>query len=623
MLKKLIKRLTKENHHVETTELDYHKLPVLTAEQLIHFTAQQNRLRSIKRIIKIDDRHFDILYLGVIHQFAEMVQLMPASQAHHHAVPGGLFIHTLEVIENAMRLRQQYKLPAFAEQEVQERERHVWTYAIFTAAILHDIGKRLTMCIFIRDDGKVHSAFDAPLSTTACKHYKLIFQDPKYYALHDVIGLSLIDILPPIGKTFLFEHLHIIKEMIAYIHGDKANAGMIGEIISKADQQSTGQSLAHISTRKFKGASLENIGERLMTQLRQMIASNNFVINKNNANIYVSKDGYTYCIAKVIVDAIRDEMSKNNDVDIPHDNNRIFDIFQEYGFAETNSRTGKSIHTICLYHNGTTRVFTVLKFVTSKLFRVEPKVFEGVIEEVASKTAVQSISDATEQKAEKSETAQSNNHPATAPEKTATEPQIQPSKASTKAGSNDDLLSELLQSSEPSHSMPDMPPPKLSTPINNTPPKSNKPKAPPQKAGANPLAYQFLQWCRDNIKDKSIIVNESNGMIQKVNYKGSPVIAVVTPRIFYEFATVIEMKNPKDKSSFAKIQSAIHKEKLNIPGPQGQIHMYKIKKSHNNPMNGNIKIRHYLFEIEKFADGDSEFMELIETIPVNSNLVEI
>lgn len=40
-------------------------------------------------------------------------------------------------------------------------------------------------------------------------------------------------------------------------------------------------------------------------------------------------------------------------------------------------------------------------------------------------------------------------------------------------------------------------------------------------------------------------------------------------------------------------------------------------------MNVNIKICHYLFEIEKFAEEDAEFMEIMEKIGVNGNLVGV
>ncbi|MDP8051501.1 MobH family relaxase [Pasteurella atlantica] len=598
-MKKFISKLFSRNApyiNNNSIELDYTKLPILTAEQLIQFTGQQNRIRSIKRIIKIDDKYFETLYLSVIHKFAELVQLMPASQAHHHAVPGGLFIHTLEVIEYAIRLRQQYKLPAFAEQDIQEKEHHAWSYAVFVAAILHDIGKRITMCVFVRDDGKVHSPFDEFLSDTSCRHYKLIFQDPKFYHLHDVLGLTMIDIVPAIGKTFLFNHLHIVKEMMAYIHGNKQESGMIGEIIRKADQYSTGKSLAHLSTRKFKGANLENIGERLMTQLRQMIASNDFIINKANANIYTSKEGFTYCVAKVVVDAIRDEMIKQDIVDIPQDNNRIFDTLQEYGFVETNIHTGRSIHTIRLHKDDTVRVFTVLKFMTKKLFRVEPPPFDGVIEEVLNKESVN---------VHKNAPISAQEHQLVVVEQDHQQETTSGERLLDNETTNVDCLNNMVQKTEVVTK--EVEP--ITVEIN--------------KVEQNSLAYDFLNWCREKIKDKSIIINESNGMIQKVSYKGSPVIALVTPRVFYEFATSINMPNPKDKSSFSKIQSAIHKEKLNIPSYKGQIHIYKIKKSINNPLNGNIKIRHYLFEIDTFVQGDNEISDIIEKIPINSNLIGV
>lgn len=624
MFRNLFRRKNNQQTSIINDELDYERLPVLSAAELISFTEQQNRIRSIKRIIKIDDMRFKLLYLDVIYTFAELVQLMPASQAHHHAVPGGLFIHTLEVIEEAISLRQQYKLPAFAEQEVQERERHVWTYAVFAAAILHDIGKRVTLCNFLVDN-TIYSAYDNCLPTTPHKNYKIGFNETKYHHIHEQIGLTFIDIFPQIGRKFLFSHLHVVKEMIAYIHGDKFNAGMIGEIIRKADQKSTGQSLAHTPTRKFQGATVENIGERLMTQLRLMIASNDFIVNKPNANIY-TKNGYTYCVSKVIVDNIREELIKNNEVDIPRDNNRIFDIFQEYGFVEVNHYTGKSIHYISIYHHGNQRVFTVLKFLTAKLFQVIPTDFDGEIEEVkdresatkkvVSEAIVLNSEQNADEKPQKNINAETSDDPFTThPDTTHPEPDAE--------NLNNCNEAEIIkvESSVTNNSSTDVFA-KTSESQTETPKPETKEEKTEVKSASKSLAKEFLQWCHKNIVDKSIIINESNSVIQKVAYNGESVIAVVTPRIFILYAQENDMPNPKDKSTFTKIQSAIHKEKLNIKAPYGQIHNYKIKKSLNNPVNDNIKIRHYLFTVENFCGDDSHIKEIILRLTDNTNLIK-
>ncbi len=643
----------------DSQELDYNQLPVMSAEELIVFTGQQNRIRSIKRIVQVDDRHWQVMYLDVIYNFAEIVQLMPASQAHHHAVPGGLFIHTLEVIEQAMNLRKKYALPAFADIEVQNRERHAWSYAVFVAAILHDIGKRITMCAFITDDKKVHGPFDGPLSATNKKSYKLVFLDSKYHVMHEQVGLALIDIVPPLGKSFLFSHLNIVRDMMAYIHGEQRKDNILAEIISLADQRSTGASLMHTPTHKFKGASMENMGQRIMTQLRQMIASNDFAINSNNANIYTTKDGFTYGVSKVIVDGIRKEMAKNSQTDIPADNNRIFDIFQEYGLAEINPRTNKLIHNICIYHNGTTRVFTVLKFRTEKLFMTTPSHFEGVIEEVASKDVVK--------KQQEAETAQQNTKTETASDKTPVSETDNNNISISGADNNqpnsdaDDPFSGFTPGMDTldwqnqveaagAVNNKSVPGAVMSNPESGATNKSsssgaeiyttaksigdeseNK-KTPPSKIVATKaevskmdqkLAYDFLEWCRKQIIDKTIVINESSGQIQKVNYKGESVIAVVTPRIFSEFAATLGLPNPKDKGTFTKIQSAIHKAKLNIPAHRGQIHVFKILKSLNNPMGGHIRIRHYLFNIDTFCGDNETVKHIIESVENNTNLTNV
>ncbi len=84
---------------------------------------------------------FDSWILTAIHRFAALVQLLPASQSHHHSIPGGLLDHSLEVTCNAVRLRQGYLLPPEAGAEEQARQASAWTVAVVCAALLHDTGK--------------------------------------------------------------------------------------------------------------------------------------------------------------------------------------------------------------------------------------------------------------------------------------------------------------------------------------------------------------------------------------------------------------------------------------------------------------------------------------------------
>ena len=323
-------------------KLDFDRLPLLSARGLIELTGQYGRLAHIKRIVQIDDATWQMLYQEVIERFAGLVQLMPASQAHHHAVPGGLFVHTLEVLEYALTGRQQYKLPLFASEKQQEDERHLWTYAVFLAAILHDVGKRLTLCRLILDDGRELPPFSGDPATLAGRHYRIVFNDPKYHALHEQIGLAFAGhLLPPLAQDFILPRLHVMQQLMGHIHGNPDAADIIGKIVREADQKSTGESLQHIPARQFKGATLENIGERLMTRLRHLLADNRFAINTRNGNVYTTGDyysGYTWILGKTLADTLRQSLIEDGQTDIPHDNNRIFDIFGRTRIRRTQRR---------------------------------------------------------------------------------------------------------------------------------------------------------------------------------------------------------------------------------------------------------------------------------------------
>ena len=369
-------------------KLDFDRLPLLSARGLIELTGQYGRLAHIKRIVQIDDATWQMLYQEVIERFAGLVQLMPASQAHHHAVPGGLFVHTLEVLEYALTGRQQYKLPLFASEKQQEDERHLWTYAVFLAAILHDVGKRLTLCRLILDDGRELPPFSGDPATLAGRHYRIVFNDPKYHALHEQIGLAFAGhLLPPLAQDFILPRLHVMQQLMGHIHGNPDAADIIGKIVREADQKSTGESLQHIPARQFKGATLENIGERLMTRLRHLLADNRFAINTRNGNVYTTGDyysGYTWILSKTLADTLRQSLNEDGQTDIPHDNNRIFDILGEHGFAERNA-DGKVMHYLKRTLQGKSDTYTVLKFRTARLLTTQPPPFPGDLAEVAGR----------------------------------------------------------------------------------------------------------------------------------------------------------------------------------------------------------------------------------------------
>lgn len=270
---------------------------------------------------------------------------------------------------------------------------------------------------------------------------------------------------------------------------------------------------------------------------------------------------------------------------------------------------------------GNARIFTVLKFKTNKLFQVLPNEFDGEIEEVKDRES------GSEKTVETKSEPVIKNPPM--PDKTPVETET--SQVPNQKTPTETKLNNTDTGTDPTNVTPfdtdtnyetDTATFAKSPATTETAPKL--PEQPPVTGVTKPqLAIDFIEWCRQQIIDKTIVINESYGPIQKVSHGGVSVIAAVTPRIFAEYAQSIGMENPTDKATFTKIQSAIHQAKLNIVAPKGQIHVFKIKKSLNNPLNSNIKIRHYLFSLEDFCGDNEVLREIILAVENNTNLVKV
>jgi hypothetical protein len=71
-------------------------------------------------------KHFEDLYLYPIKRLAVWVQSLPASQTHHHVHHGVFLLHTLEVVEIAIKRRNTKMLPIGASVE-QQNEKKIYT----------------------------------------------------------------------------------------------------------------------------------------------------------------------------------------------------------------------------------------------------------------------------------------------------------------------------------------------------------------------------------------------------------------------------------------------------------------------------------------------------------------
>ena len=119
-------------------------LPVRSAADLFAEFKIDPEFHQLQQLVGLSPEYFEQLYLPALNNYAESVQCVPASEAHHHARMGGLLEHTVDMVHIALKLRKGYKLPIGGTAEEIAKNGVRWTYAVFVAALLHDIGKLIT-----------------------------------------------------------------------------------------------------------------------------------------------------------------------------------------------------------------------------------------------------------------------------------------------------------------------------------------------------------------------------------------------------------------------------------------------------------------------------------------------
>lgn len=141
----MFKGLHSALHKTKTTEpQNKHPdaIPVQTAATLlVADPKRQEHLKNIKTILNLPPKLYHSLYYKVIKDFAEFTQNLPETEVGMFANEGGFLDHGLERAARALSLCLSLFFPQEKTFHNVSSTEALWIYAVFTAALLLDIGK--------------------------------------------------------------------------------------------------------------------------------------------------------------------------------------------------------------------------------------------------------------------------------------------------------------------------------------------------------------------------------------------------------------------------------------------------------------------------------------------------
>lgn len=516
-----------------------------SAQALLAVPRRQKLLDHIWQRTALSRLQFNKLYLDPIKRYAELVQLLPASESHHHAYPGGMLDHGLEVVAYALKLRQSHLLPSGTQPEIQIAQAEAWTAGIAYGALAHDLGKIGVDLHVEYADGTVWHPWHGPLA----RPYRLRYRKDRQYRLHGAAGGMLIcQILNRDILDWLCTFPELWASLLYNLAGQYEHAGELAALVMQADQASVAQALGG-DPGKALTAPKHALQRKLLEGLRYLLSEELKLNQAQASDGWLTRDAL-WLVSKTVSDKLRAHLLSQGIEGIPEKNTAVFNVLQDHGIALP-SADGKAIWKATVTsENGWTHSFTFLKLSPALIWETgaRPEAFGGSV--------TVNVADSPTNPMREADTAL-----ATPP---AIGNKLDPVHSITSAPppSPPDSVDMLMDLFGP-------PPAYLDEPGFNDdvePPTAETQASP---AAATPSGEHFMHWFTQGVQTHRIIMNDTRALVHSVN----DTLYLVTPGIFRRYSQehphLARIAKQENLSDWQWIQKRFEQMKLHRKQPNG------------------------------------------------------
>ncbi len=521
-----------------------------SAASLLAEPRRQRLLEHIWQRTSLSRRQFRSLYLAPLERYAELVQAFPASEAHHHAWPGGMLDHGLEIVAYALKLRQSHLLPAGASPEAQAAQAEAWTAGTAYAALLHDIGKIAVDLHVEQADGLVWHPWHGPLR----QPYRFRYRTDREYRLHGAAtGLLYTRVLDAGILDWLSDYQDLWSALLYVLAGQYEHAGTLGELVVKADQASVALALGGDPARAM-AAPKHALQRKLLDGLRYLLREE-FKLNQPGgpSDGWLTQDAL-WLVSKTVSDKLRAHLLSQGIEGIPSNNTAVFSVLQDHGIVQP-APDGKAIWRATVTSGtGWSHSFTFLRLSPALIWESgeRPAPFAGTV--------------TTEEPLPGDEAAPASaGIAATSPPPGVEDPQ---------AGLADpvsDLLSMLDASGAAtagaSSAGAEPPSPSAAAPATVTHSAPNGPATMPAPARATPSGEDFIAWLKQGIESRKLIINDAKALVHTVDGTAYLVSPGVFQRYVQEHPEIQALARQDDLHDWQWVQKRF--EKLGLHRKQG------------------------------------------------------
>ncbi|HCF4472728.1 TPA: TraI domain-containing protein [Pseudomonas aeruginosa] len=512
-----------------------------SAASLLATPRRQKLLEHIWQRTSLSRKQFASLYRAPLERYAELVQAFPASEAHHHAYPGGMLDHGLEIVAYSLKLRQSHLLPIGASPEDQAAQAEAWTAAVAYAALLHDIGKVAVDLHVELADGSTWHPWHGPLR----QPYRFRYRDDREYRLHSAAtGLLYQQLLNRDLLDWLSGYPSLWAPLLYVLAGQYEHAGVLGELVVQADRASVAQELGGDPARAM-AAPKHSLQRKLVNGLRYLLKEELKLNQPEASDGWLTEDAL-WLVSKTVSDKLRAHLLSQGVDGIPANNTAVFNVLQDHAMLQPTA-SGKAIWRATITsESGWSHAFTLLRLAPALIWEPSerPSPFAGTVtvdnageaEDGPRPSAPDAALLPGAAVATEKEPAASSR-----PDQSGGSHAIPPSTQRNPADPLESMLAMFETTPEPEQSVEALPEGADDAAVPLDPPASAPGPSAPTAAPAphdfasftgRPSGEHFMAWLKQAVQTRKLIINDAKALVHTV----SDTVYLISPGVFQRYA---------------------------------------------------------------------------------------
>ena len=541
-----------------------------SAASLLATPRRQKLLEHIWQRTSLSRRQFATLYRTPLEHYAELVQQFPASESHHHAYPGGMLDHGLEIVAYALKLRQSHLLPIGGSPEDQAAQSEAWTAAVAYAALLHDIGKIAVDLHVELSDGSLWHPWHGPLH----QPYRFRYRDDREYRLHSAAtGLLYRQLLDRDALDWLSGYPDLWGPLLYVLAGQYERAGVLGELVVQADRASVAQELGGDPARAM-AAHKHALQRKLLDGLRYLLKEQLKLNQPEASDGWITEDAL-WLVSKTVSDKLRAHLLSLGVDGIPASNTAVFNVLQDHGMLQP-TPDGKAVWRATVTSTtGWSHSFTLLRLAPALIWESgeRPAPFAGAV--AIDGTPAPNNADALVPSPAMTAKPATDDQESLPWEGVDAATPVHLPAAQAAPDVMEDLLAmvgigDLLVPQQDAEAVsgdapaagPQTPPPTSMVPVPSSAPV-------PTSSSAQPSGEHFMAWLKQGIATRRLVINDAKALVHTVGDTAYLVSPGVFQRYAQEHPQVGTLAKQENQQDWQWVQKRFERLQLHRKKPRG------------------------------------------------------